>query len=253
MTDFEKDALKAEQTTDENEMDSAELETDVSLGEVEAEGESTDVGEEDGSVDESAGTKSIKPSKEQSAIVKLKRELKEYKDKLAQAEEARTAQQSETTKEKIAKSYKDRGYDDESAMLMAERDYKLEAMEHKFAKFEFQSTNADVLAKYPQASANIDKIMKNAKATGMTAEQICRGMFGQESESPERKRAVDAVTGQLESNAASGAVAGATRTEGTAKGVSLNANDMRNKAELEARLGKTLTNERFKELAERYL
>jgi hypothetical protein len=242
----EAEAVEAEDSYD-NEPDEETV-----LEETDIDSESVDDGEEDASVEQDSGNKSIKPSKEQNAIIALKKKLKEAQEKLAEAEEAKALEQSASTKEKIATRYKEKGYDEESASLMAERDYSLEVVQKKLAKIEFLSENKQVLEEYPEAVSNIETVMKNMKATGMSAEQICHAMFRVGNETPDRKRAIDAVTGRLPSKSADNANAGASRAERSEKSIVLSAAEMQNKATLEKIAGKKISNERFRELASEY-
>jgi len=243
--------VAAEEVEAEDSFDN-EPEVETVLEEVDTESESEDDGEEDVSVEQDSGNKSIKPSKEQNAIIALKKKLKEAQEKLAEAEEAKALEQSASTKQAIANRYKDKGYDDESASLMAERDYSLEVVQKKLAKIEFLSENQKVLEEFPEAASNIDTVMKNMKATGMSAEQICHAMFRVGNETPDRKRAIDAVTGRLPSKSAENANAGASRAERGAKTTILSAREVQQKAKLENIVGKKITNERFRELASEY-
>jgi hypothetical protein len=242
----EAEAVEAEDSYDN------EPEVETVLEETDIDSESVDDGEEDASVEQDSGNKSIKPSKEQNAIIALKKKLKEAQEKLAEAEEAKALEQSASTKQAIANRYKDKGYDDEKASLMAERDYSLEVVQKKLAKIEFLSENQKVLEEFPEAASNIDKVMKNMKATGMSAEQICHAMFRVGNETPDRKRAIDAVTGRLPSKSADNANAGASRAERSEKSIVLSAAEMQNKATLEKIAGKKISNERFRELAGEY-
>jgi hypothetical protein len=135
-------------------------------------------------------------SKQDAKIVALKREKKALEEENRMFREQQTKKVTADKITELQAQYESQGYDADTAKIYAEKEVRIANVEERLAVADFREQNADIIARYPAAKDNIAKIMANAKATGMTVEQICRGMF-EGAESPSDKRAREAVQGKL--------------------------------------------------------
>lgn len=193
-------------------------------------------------------------TKEQAAIVRLKKEHKELKKQLEAQQEKQAANLIQKKTEDGAKKYLDLGYDEETSKHFAENDLLIARTTKKLATLEFKADNAELLKKYPSANTDMDKIMNVMEATGFTAEQVCRAMYPIAEVNPVKARATAAVTGKLSGNETSGnAVSRAMLSEKEVKTSALTAADRTKKKQFEANFGfGTISDERFLELKEQY-
>lgn len=170
-------------------------------------------------------------SKEEKAILSLKKELKLAKLLLKEKDTEAQKVESVQRKANVIQSYKDKGYDDDTAALYANNELKLVAMEEKLAMTEFKEENAEVLRKYPDAKTEIRWLMDAVQKTGLSAEQILRGKYGDTLNKADR-RADDAMRGMIDDSiedVASSAIRSATRATSEV----LSESDRRNKSMIE--------------------
>lgn len=194
--------------------------------------------DEDSDIEESTEDESdvVEPqtktlSKEEKAILALKKELKLAKQLLKEKADESERVASEQRKANVIQSYKDKGYDEETAVLYANNELKMKVLEEKLAVTEFKEENAEVLAKYPEAKSDLKWLMDAVEKTGLSAEQLCRGKYGDSMNKSDR-RADDAMRGRIDDSiedVASSAIRSANRQVEQ----SLTESDRRNKAQLE--------------------
>lgn len=169
-------------------------------------------------------------------LVELKRENKRLKEAQRQKQETKQA-------EDLVKSYVDQGYDEDTAKRYAREDMRSSRLEQEIELLRFEKANARVFDIYPDAAENSEDIMRRAKAADMTAEQVCRALYGEAIPAYEQ-RALKAARGE--------SVRETTRTTSDrvavpAKEAAYTARERAFKRELERRFngGKPLTAEEF--------
>ena len=250
------DKLKSIIQADTGADDQAETENDVAADADDDDEEGLheiDVDDEDleEEVEEPVATAPVrKVTKEQAAIISLKKQIKELKDIVTvKADQERQAVVSKQ-KESLIQEYVDNGYDEDQAKRLAEKDLKILAIEQKVERNNFKMSNTKLLDKYPQAEAEIDRIMSIMETSKLSAEQVCVALY-HTPEVDKRERAKAAVTGQLPKSGSANSISSATRTATAPVETSLSQADRRKKAEFEQWFG-TVSNERFLELKEKY-
>ena len=127
-------------------------------------------------------------SKEVRKIIDLKSENKTLRKELE-------ALKSEARKAELIQKHSEK-YDDETATEMAERDIREEQRDRRLEYLEFVALNATELNRYPQAITDADHIFGIVKSSGMTVDQVCRGLYG-EVEPLDVRRAKAAARGEL--------------------------------------------------------
>ena len=135
--------------------------------------------------------------KEQKRIVELKRKLKLAEQEKAEAQRKLAEKEENSSKEQELVSQYMEQYDETEAKRLAKADMKQSSLEKKVELLLFKDENRRVLDKYPQASGDLEKIMKAANTSGMTVEQVCRGLYGVERTEKEL-RALRALTEDAE-------------------------------------------------------
>lgn len=195
---------------------------------------------EDDSDEEVIPQKKINPkkgSKEEAAIIALKRENKRLQEEMRLVQAQKEQDERKKAEEKLKAKYVADGYDESTAQYMVDRDFRLNDMEQRVAISEFKADHALLFDKYPEAKAEAVTVMKNMKATGLTAEQICLAMFHK----PENERDVrnkQAAKGQLESKADNdNRVSRAGRSASVPEEQALSAHDRKMKEMLEKTFG----------------
>lgn len=220
-TDEETDDGLEEDALDEGD-DSDELED---TEEEDADEEETDDIEEEPVKSKKEGGKL---SKAEIRLIELKKQNKQLqKDK--QELEARVAEKAKASeKEALKQKFISEDYDEDVAEKMANDELRIRQLEERQAVLDFRDANDDLFAKYPQAKAQAQTIMQNIRATGMTAEQICRGLYGAPKAANEiEQRAIDSAKGNIASKSARKPIQSQT------KQVSLTAKELAHKARLE--------------------
>ena len=129
-------------------------------------------------------------------VINLKKENKALQQQLNDVLKAQQALALEQEKENLRKDYVVQGYDEDTAKTMSANEIRLRQLEEQLNVATFREENSDILALYPEAKANIGSIMRNAKLTGMTVEQICKGLYGTPTINENDRRAIQAVKGQ---------------------------------------------------------
>ena len=247
---FFKKAAEEEETEVDDEVEEIE-EVDEAEEESNVEQEEVEVSEEE--VDEVVPEKTTghKTSKEQSAIIALKRELKEARElnRIAAAKE----QEKETAKQKddLVKKYVSEGYDEDTAERNAVQDLKISQVEKRLEIAEFKAENAALFQRYPNAITEIDKIMRDSKFTGLSPEVLCKAMY-QEQSNPSQERANAAVTGNLKSKTANNSVSNASRAASSSVTKALTPLEKQKKAEYEEAFNHVVTDKEFRELHARH-
>lgn len=217
----------------------------------------TEVDEQKTVQEEKTVSETVKPSTkaetsrktpEEMKIIGLKRELQSLQRERAEMQKALDEQNRKKEKEALISKYVDNGIDEETAKLTADSEIRTRQLEEKLELLEFKEQNEAVLSKYANAKNDISTIVKNAKLTGMTVEQICRGMYGEQSGSDYEKRAIAAAKG-IGSNAESKGsnVASAERNSAQPQStLALSMKDREMIKVLEGMKGEKLTNDEIK-------
>jgi hypothetical protein len=130
-------------------------------------------------------------------LINLKKENQALATKLKQKESADNAIRLEQEQEALKAKFIEEGYDSDTAKTMSATEVRMKQLEEKTAKYDFMEENEDVFKRFPQAKADVIKIMNNSKLTGMTAEQICKGLYNDETPAYEKKN-LKAVKGESE-------------------------------------------------------
>ena len=145
------------------------------------------------------------------AIVEAKREAKllrkekeELERKLAEREANKTEEDALYTK------YLDE-YDEKEARRRARDDMKQSSLERQIEVLTFERKNRKVLSQYPDADADLEKIMKASQTSGMTVEQVCRGLYGNVRTEKEL-RALKALTDDSDDSEVNDSVSRAMRS-----------------------------------------
>lgn len=111
------------------------------------------------------------------ALIKQKQANKALKQKLEAFEQEKREQSQKEKRKQIVDALIEKGYDEEYALEKADERIESESIKQTVKKLEFMTEHADVIAKYPDAKKNIDKLIKLQKATGWDIEKICRMEF----------------------------------------------------------------------------
>jgi len=144
-----------------------------------------------------------KPTPAELKVIALKKENQELKKKLQ--EDA-----NKQAKESLVAQYVERGHDEETAKRYAEQDIENKLIKEQLAVLKFERDNADVFAMYPEARERSQEIMEKAQAADLTAEQICRALFGDPKPDYE-ERAIRAAAGEYSRSVYAGATSSAER------------------------------------------
>ena len=186
------------------------------------------------------------PSPADIKVINLKKENKALQQQLAEALKVRQAQELEQEKERLRSSYVEQGYDADTAKTMSANEIRLRQLEDQLQLANFREENSDILALYPEAKANISSIMKNSKLTGMTVEQICKGLYGTPTVPDYENRALMAAKGQStrDTGSKTNIVPAKTETD-----VILTRAQQKEKTFLERLNGGKLSNEEYKKFS----
>ena len=132
-------------------------------------------------------------SKEQKRIIELKRENKRIQQEKEEAErQLAERQETKTEEDSLYNKYLDE-YDEKEARRRARGDMKQSNLEKQIEALTFERKNRKVLSQYPQSDADLDKIMNASQTSGMTVEQVCRGLYGI-ARTEKESRALSALT-----------------------------------------------------------
>lgn len=142
--------------------------------------EKSDVTDEDGDGDKTAKKRTAKETdskpkdKITHALIKQKQVNKELKSKLDLLEQKDREAEQQNRRKSIVDKLVEKGYDEDEALVEAEKQLENEAIKNTVEKLEFMTENAELMAKYPQAKKNVDKLIKLQKSTGWSLDKICR-------------------------------------------------------------------------------
>lgn len=139
--------------------------------------------------------KAKQKSPAESKIVNLKKENQRLAKEKADLEKKLQEKQSSDQLASLKTDYLSKGYDEDTASKYASDDLRIAQIEARQAALDFREQNEEVFAKYPQAKANAMDIMRKSQASGMTAEQICRGLYGKPEAPLHEQRAREAAKG----------------------------------------------------------
>ncbi len=135
-----------------------------------------------------AAEKPSNQSKEVRKIIDLKAENKALRKELEEFREAKR-------KAELVSQYGET-YDEDTAKARADSDIRAERMERRIELAEFKADNATILVQFPEARADAEHIFEVVKSSGMTVEQVCRGLYG-DAEPLDIRRAKAAANGSL--------------------------------------------------------
>lgn len=153
-----------------------------------ADGDDSDEDSESGEADEDGdGEKDSKKWKEKEtdskpkakdkithALIKQKQVNRDLKTKLEQLEQKEKEAEQQNRRKSLVDKLVDKGYEEDEAIIEADKQLENEAIKNTVKKLEFMTENAEILAKYPGAKKNVDKLIKLQKATGWSIDKICR-------------------------------------------------------------------------------
>ncbi len=188
-------------------------------------------------------------------VIEMKKQQKRLLQKNKELE-AKVNQKTQQQEEEDAVSkYIAQGESEEDARKLAATDLRFKSLEQRQERLDFREANEDVFAKYPNAKREVDRIMKAAKASGMTAEQVCRGLYGG-SNIPDRDiRARASANGEYsrDVNPNAGRLSNAQRTAQAVESMGLTAEERRHKTRLERIFndGKRMSDKDFREIQNR--
>lgn len=104
-------------------------------------------------------------------------ETKELKQRLETFEQKEREKEQAERRRQIAEKLVEKGYDEDYAFGEADKHLETESIKETVKKLEFMTENADIIAKYPEAKQNINKLIKLQKDTGWDIDKICRIEF----------------------------------------------------------------------------
>ena len=191
------DKDKAE-TIDEIDEEELELDLDDEDGEQEKTEETVtdEIDSDDEEAEEPAQVEQPKPkSKEQRKIQALKNEAKRLQTEKAELQRKLEEKSQNDNETALAKKYTDEGYDEREAKSKAKADVRQESIEKQLELLMFEKKNRRILDIYPDADADLDRIMLASKSSGMTVEQVCRGLYGDSKDLESERRMAKAITG----------------------------------------------------------
>lgn len=244
--------LSLDDEDDEDEEDDEGIDEEEELDEDDEEDEE-DFDDDDEEDDEEEEPDDSRLSKAERKIMELKRQLKEERNRNKSASTAKKEQEEDEDLTASTQYYVDQGFDDDQARRFAERDARTAKAEKRLAILEFKDVNADTLKRYPVTRDDLERIMKAVDSSGMTVDQVCRGLYGGKQTRDQRARA--AVTGDLPKKTKTDTAGKATRASSrTDKGVILTAKDRRQKRMIEQNLldGEKIPDARWAEYKKQY-
>lgn len=192
------------------------------------------------------------PTKAEIKVINLRKEnqrlLREKQELESRLAEKSQKQEKDTLKAALV----EKGYDEETAERRADEELRIRRIEERQAILDFREENEEVFAKYPQAKQEAKRILQSVTATGMTALQVCRGLYGESARPAHEERAIQAARGDANySKNTAPNTAKTERSAGANSTVQLSAEDRRLKGWLERAVnnGKPMSNEEFMKYA----
>jgi hypothetical protein len=246
----DKDALKEDDDED----------FDLSLDEPEDDNEDADSKDSEGSVADEIDEEQDDDVKEQQKTDLKKPKSRDQKTNKALKDRAWKLQQENADLKKrleeksradseaaLAQKYVDDGYDEKEAKTKAKADVRQDTIESQLELLMFEKKNRRVLAEYPDSDDDLDRIMTAVRASGMTVEQVCRGLYGDSRDRDREQRAVKGVLGTDNATAQDASVAKSMRSAIPPKKSSLTQDQLRAKRLMEKNFnrGKTISDEDF--------
>ncbi len=188
-------------------------------------------------------------------VIELKKERQRWLQE-KQELEAKVNQKNQQQEEEDAVSkYIAQGEDEESARKLAATDLRFKSLEQRQERLDFREANEEVFVKYPNAKQEVDRIMRAVKASGMTAEQVCRGLYGGSSTPDRDLRARASANGEYsrDVNPNAGRLSNAQRTATAVESAGLTAEERRHKTRLERIFngGKRMSDKEFREILDK--
>lgn len=205
-----------------------------------SEDEVPDVIEEDDEPEDKEPVKAVTLSKDQRKIKALKNEAIKLQAEKAELAKKLEEKHNANMEEQLVAQYLEEGHDEREAKKLAKGDVKQSNLEKQLEILMFEKTNRRVLAKYPDSDADLERILKATQASGMTVEQVCRGLYGVEVPARE-KRAVAALLDDGDNEQADNTVSKSIRTAAPPVRTKLNPEQLQVKQYLEKKYKRTLT------------
>jgi hypothetical protein len=240
-TAYDEDEDENEQDNDEDEDSSEEPEDDSDDDDEELE-QTADADEEQETV---KGKKKLPPS--EIKVINLKKENAKLAREKAELQKQISQRLIDNEKSELKQKYETMGYDEDTAEVYAQNEVRMKQLEERQALMDFKEENEEVFIKYPEAKKDISLIMKNSKLTGMSTEQICRGMYGTANNVPTRdSRAIDSFSRKAEDK--TDRASNAIKNANSQSEVRLSPQEIKYKTLLEKKFnnGEKLSNEEFK-------
>ena len=170
--EFESDDDDDESQDDDNEPDFDDED------EPDDESDSDDSEEDDEDEEPRSKSRPKQTSKQEKAIVALKREQKRLREENQRMQRQLAKRKSKNEADNLVKQYVSEGQDEETAKRMAQQELMFRKQQERLDILEFKDSNADVLAQYPGALRDAAKIKKLVEVGDISVEQACRGLYG---------------------------------------------------------------------------
>lgn len=220
---------------------------------LEEEDESDEQDEEEPDEDEpEQPTPKKRTSKEEKAIVALKRERQKLREENRKMQEMLKKRQESKQSEGILKKYLSEGYDEDTAKRMTEQDLVTSRQQERLELLEFKDENSDVLRQFPRALREADRIKRIVDTAGITVEQACRGLYGTNKRPDYEERARSRVA--AEDDYDNDPVSRASRSSRQPQRSALTAQQKRMKSVVERRFldGEKMSDKEFLDRYNRY-
>ena len=245
----EDDVLNPDVTVDE--------ELDAIFGAMDDDDDGDDDEEESGEEDAEDQPETVEPekkhmtSKEEAKIIAQKKELQKLQKEKQELERKLAEKETVSEQKKLADSFVEQGYDEDTAKNMALSEIRIKKLEQRQIISDFRIENEEVFAKYPQAKTDIPRIMKIMENTDEDAETVCAILFGKSKTPDYEQRALDAAKGlsTRETDTTASKVSQAERSSAGSSDVALTPSELRLKRWLEKNYneGEKLTVKQFRE------
>lgn len=187
-------------------------------------------------------------SKADKALVRYKKQATAAERKAKELEDKLSKYESAERKEKLRAQLEDEGYDPETASRLAEAEAERDTTRRLLEDTKFLMQNQAVLMRYPDASANLDRIREAMKATGKSLPEVCAFLFSKDSRFDAKAKA-DMLAGARGHKAAGAATA--VSAEAEPEDESLTQNQEYYRRHFERMLGRKLSGKETKEILSR--
>lgn len=191
-------------------------------------------------------------SKEEKAIVALKRKQRELMHENRKMQEALKRREDARKNDDLIKKYLSDGFDEDTAKRMANQDLVTARQQERLELLEFKDENSDVLRQFPDAMRQADRIKRIVETAGITVEQACRGLYGTNKRPDYEERARSRVA--EEDDYDNDPVSRASRSSRQPQRSALTAQQKRMKAVVERRFldGEKMSDKEFLDRYNRY-